>query len=70
MYFLMIGIFSVLPEISPIDPYSAFLPIIYVILFSLCFDWYYDMKRYLSDRKTNNMIVNIIRNSELIEIKA
>ena len=70
IYFLLIAIFAIIPEVSPIDPYSAFLPVLYVVLFSLCFDWYYDLKRYISDKKTNNAEVTVIRNNQKLQLKA
>ena len=61
MYFLIIAILSVIPSISTIDPVSAFIPVIFVIFFALLFDWYDDLKRYKNDNKTNNCLVNVIR---------
>lgn len=52
------------------DYYSAILPTLWVILFSLCFDYYDDLKRYLEDTKTNNLKVSVIRNGRPQTLKS
>ena len=70
IYFIIIAILSVIKEVSTIDPVSAFLPVLFVIFFSLIFDWGVDIKRYLSDKKINKKEVNIIRNGKKMKIKS
>ena len=69
IYFIIIAILSLIKEVSTIDPFSAFLPVLFVIFFSLTFDWGVDIKRYISDKKINNKEVNIIRNGKRVKIK-
>lgn len=39
VYFLFIAILNVIPFATTVDPYSAFLPVIFVIVYSLLFDY-------------------------------
>ena len=66
MYFILIAIIALFPQVSSIDAYSAIIPTVWVICFSLCFDYYDDLKRYLQDRRVNNQKVQVIRNGELL----
>ena len=70
MYFLFIATLNVIPFATTVDPYSAFVPVIFVIVFSLIFDYADDLQRYLSDRKINNAKVEVIRNGEQIKIRS
>ena len=69
-YFLAIAILNVVPYVNAVDPYSAFIPVAFVILFSLLFDWFDDFKRYLSDRRTNHEPVHVIRDGESFQTTA
>lgn len=46
------------------------IPTLWVIGFSLCFDYYDDLKRFNEDRKVNNQKVKVIRNGEILTICA
>lgn len=70
LYFIIIAVVALIPQVSAIDPYSAVIPTVWVILFSLCFDWYDDLKRYLQNRKVNNQPVELIRNGQKFTAQA
>ena len=70
LYFIVIAILSIIPSISPLEPISTFAPVAFVILFSMSFDLYEDLIRALSDRKTNNTTISLIRNGTTITTKA
>ena len=65
IFFLLKSTLSLFPQLSSIDPLSMWIPVIYIIIFSMCFDWYQDIKRYLTDKKENNRKVKVIRNGIL-----
>lgn len=69
-YFIIISIISLFPQVSSVDVYSAILPTLWVICFSLCFDYYDDLKRYVEDTKTNNLKVSVIRNGRIQVVKS
>lgn len=64
-YFILTSIICLFPQISSVDVYSAILPTLWVILFSLFFDYYDDLKRFMADRKINNQKVSVIREGRI-----
>ena len=61
MYFILQAIISFVPQVSTISPLSAVGPVVFVIVFSLCFDLTEDFLRYLKDRKTNMTKAIVLR---------
>ena len=55
IYFLIIAILQSIPEISPLSPYSAYFPLLFVLMVSIIREGIEDFRRYRSDRKTNMM---------------
>lgn len=53
IYFIVQCIVSFFPQISTISVPSAVGPVVFIIMFSLCFDWAEDFLRYLKDRRAN-----------------
>ena len=70
IFFIAKSSLSLFPQLSSINPLSLWIPVIYIIFFSMCFDWYQDIKRYLADKKVNNRKVKIIRNGVFKMVKA
>lgn len=60
----MIAIIASWPGIDAINTSAIFLPISYVISVGLLVDYYEDLKRFFSDRKTNNEKITIIEEEE------
>lgn len=54
IYFLISAILASIPIISPIDPLSAIMPLVFVIGFSMLKELADDFKIYAQDKKTNN----------------
>jgi magnesium-transporting ATPase (P-type) len=54
IYFLLTAILQCFPEISPLHPFSAVSPFIFVITLSLFREVLEDYNRFKSDRETNN----------------
>lgn len=53
IYFLIIAILQSVPVISPLSPYTAILPLAFVLAVSMVREGIEDYRRYRSDRKTN-----------------
>ena len=53
IYFLIIAILQSIPAISPLSPYTAYLPIIFVLTVSVIREGIEDFRRYRSDKKIN-----------------
>ena len=69
LYFVILSIISTFPNISTMNPFAFWVPVIFILLFSMSFDWYQDSKRFFSDRKINNKKIMIIRNGIILKIK-
>ncbi len=50
IYFIIIGVLSLIPVVSTISPLSAISPVIFIIFFSISFDLYEDFQRYRRDK--------------------
>ena len=70
IYFLFLSILSWFPQISTLNPYSVFVAIAFILIFSMAFDWYQDLKRYFSDKKVNNKKIKVIRDGKIIFLKS
>lgn len=62
IYFLISAIMQSIPLISPLSPFSAVAPLIFVISLSMIREGYEDYQRYKSDKESNSrktlMLVN------------
>ena len=70
IYFIFLSILSWFPIISTLNPYSVFVAVLFILVFSMSFDWAQDLKRYLSDKKVNNKKVKILRDGRILFLKA
>jgi phospholipid-transporting ATPase len=60
LYFLLTMIVTLIPNISPINPYTTIVPLVLILLLTMLKDGYEDFQRYLSDRKANNEPIHIV----------
>lgn len=54
MYFLIIAILQSIPEISPLTPVTAIIPLVFVLGISMIREGLEDYFRYKSDKETNS----------------
>lgn len=60
IYFLVSALLQCIPLISPLLPFSAVAPLLFVIGLSMAREGYEDLKRYKNDKKGNsNMSVKL-----------
>ncbi|KAL0480091.1 phospholipid-transporting ATPase [Acrasis kona] len=60
LYFLITMIITLIPTISPINPYTTILPLLLILCITMVKDGIEDLQRYASDRKSNNQPVLVI----------
>ena len=66
-YFLITAILQSISIISPLAPFSAIAPLVFVLCVSLLREGVEDYLRYRSDRKTNTKIARVHDGKEFIE---
>jgi magnesium-transporting ATPase (P-type) len=64
VYFLIIAILLSIKVISPLDPLTAWAPLIIVIAISMMREGYEDFQRFRSDKQLNNDKAKVFRNGE------
>ncbi|KAG2378857.1 hypothetical protein C9374_008005 [Naegleria lovaniensis] len=69
IYLLITVIAVLIPDISPIFPPAAVLPITFIVLLQMAKDGYEDFQRYRQDLKANNELCRVVRNGSLQEIR-
>lgn len=55
IYFLMIAVLQAIPQISPLNPITAIVPLAFVLSVSMIREAIEDYRRYKADKKTNMM---------------
>eukprot|EP00672_Neobodo_designis_P023113 CAMPEP_0174846656 /NCGR_PEP_ID=MMETSP1114-20130205/12434_1 /TAXON_ID=312471 /ORGANISM="Neobodo designis, Strain CCAP 1951/1" /LENGTH=1076 /DNA_ID=CAMNT_0016080921 /DNA_START=160 /DNA_END=3390 /DNA_ORIENTATION=- len=60
-YFLVNMIFALIPDVSPIHPATAVLPLLFVIGVALAKDGYEDYQRHKADNRANSMPTHVLR---------
>ena len=63
IYFLIAAILSLIPSISPLNPFATVLPLVIVIVLTFIKDGYADYKRHKVDRIVNDRKVLVCRHS-------
>lgn len=53
VYFLIIAVLQSIPAISPLSPYTAYLPLLFVLSASMIREGIEDFRRYRSDKRIN-----------------
>lgn len=64
VYFLIIAILLSIKVISPLNPLTAWAPLIIVIAISMIREGYEDFQRFRSDKKLNNDKANVFRDGK------
>jgi phospholipid-transporting ATPase len=69
IYFLITAILQSIPQISPLQPFTAIAPLVFVLGVSMIRDGFEDYLRYKSDREINNSPTTVYKQGSLQEIK-
>ena len=70
IYFLISAILNCIPQISPLNPVTAILPLIFVLAVSLIREAVEDCKRGSLDRQQNNELTYAYRNKKWVETQS
>eukprot|EP01135_Chromosphaera_perkinsii_P000065 Nk52_evm16s24 gene=Nk52_evmTU16s24 len=67
-YFLFMTILAFIPYTNAINPFTAFVPLLFVLTVSASKEGVEDYKRGLSDEEVNHSLTHALRNGEFVEI--
>lgn len=67
IYFLVSAIMQSIPLISPLTPFSAVAPLIFVISLSMIREGYEDVQRYKSDKQSNSSKTQVLKEGVFVE---
>jgi magnesium-transporting ATPase (P-type) len=67
---LVIAILQSIPAISPLNPFTAIAPLVFVIGLSMARDAYEDYKRYKLDDETNKKVFKVLKQGQFREVKS
>eukprot|EP01133_Synstelium_polycarpum_P011475 gene11475-13378_t len=67
-YFLVIAIIQLIPGISPVNPYTTWVPLLFVLSVTAIKEGVEDWKRRQSDNKINNLKAKVLRGQEFVNI--
>lgn len=67
VYFLIIAILQSIPVISPLSPYTAIMPLLFVLGVSVLREGIEDYRRYKTDKKTNMMTFHKLQSKGTFE---
>ena len=70
LYFLLNCIIAFIPDVSPITPVSALIPLLFVLTVALFKIGYEDWKRHQADARDNAAPVTILEGGEWVTIKS
>lgn len=70
IYFLLNMIISFIPSVSPVSPFTAVMPLLFVLVVALIKEGYEDYKRHREDSKANSTLVRVLRNDRLCFVKS
>ncbi|CAG9321794.1 unnamed protein product [Blepharisma stoltei] len=62
IYFLAIAVLQSIPQISPLTPFTAIFPLVFVLAVAMIREGVEDYFRYKSDKEVNSVPVNVYRN--------
>lgn len=68
-YFLCTAVIQSMPYISPLTPYSAVLPFLFVLGVSILREAVEDYQRYKSDKEINNSLVKAFKDNKWMQLK-
>ena len=60
IYFGLNAVIALIPDVSPITPVTAILPVVFILVVGAIKDAYEDYKRHVDDRENNSAPVNIL----------
>ncbi|KAN0043355.1 hypothetical protein ACTA71_011007 [Dictyostelium dimigraforme] len=63
-YFLVIAVIQLIPGISPVNAYTTWIPLIFVLAVTAVKEGIEDIKRNLSDKTVNNLDCRVLRNGK------
>eukprot|EP01022_Parablepharisma_sp_SALTPOND_P033355 TRINITY_DN88560_c0_g1_i1.p1 TRINITY_DN88560_c0_g1~~TRINITY_DN88560_c0_g1_i1.p1 ORF type:complete len:1431 (-),score=165.41 TRINITY_DN88560_c0_g1_i1:96-4388(-) len=61
VYFLVIAILQSIPQISPLNPLSGILPLVFVLVISMIREGIEDYRRYIEDKRANSQPVRVLK---------
>eukprot|EP01102_Stenamoeba_stenopodia_P019726 TRINITY_DN7518_c0_g1_i1.p1 TRINITY_DN7518_c0_g1~~TRINITY_DN7518_c0_g1_i1.p1 ORF type:complete len:1131 (+),score=258.43 TRINITY_DN7518_c0_g1_i1:213-3605(+) len=64
LWFLLVACLQLIPGVSPINPVTSFVPLIFVLAVSAIKEAFEDQKRRIQDREMNNQSAEIIRGGQ------
>lgn len=67
---MVIAILQSIPAISPLNPFTAIAPLVFVIGLSMARDAYEDYKRYKLDDETNKKVFKVLKHGQFREVKS
>ena len=68
VYFLATAVLQSIPEISPLNPFSAIAPLVFVLAVSMTREGVEDYMRYRSDKETNSVLTQVYRGGKFCEV--
>ena len=68
-YFLIVMIFSLIPGVSPTNPVTSVLPVVFILGVNMLKDLVEDFKRYRKNRIDNSRTVQVIRDGQRVPIR-
>eukprot|EP00760_Papus_ankaliazontas_P023389 PhM_4_TR2048/c0_g2_i1/m.95529/K14802/DRS2, ATP8A; phospholipid-transporting ATPase len=69
-YFLINMIIALIPGVSPINPMTSVLPLLFVLGVAAIKDGYEDYLRHRADTSANSIPAQVVRNGELVMVKS
>jgi len=60
IYFTIVMIFSLLPNVSPVFPITSILPVVFIVGVNMLKDGFEDLRRWQADRRINRKMLRII----------
>ena len=67
IYFLITAILQSIPAISPLSPFSAIAPVIFVIFLAVCREGFEDWLRHVSDNELNASTCTVYREGKFVQ---
>eukprot|EP00030_Apusomonadida_sp_AF-17_P008167 a847569_3.p1 GENE.a847569_3~~a847569_3.p1 ORF type:complete len:486 (+),score=233.45 a847569_3:28-1458(+) len=68
-YFLIVAILSAIPQISPIHPWSSFMPLVTVVLISMVREGIEDYGRHKQDKEVNRSTAHVLVDGVIEDIE-
>ncbi|KYR02985.1 P-type ATPase [Tieghemostelium lacteum] len=67
-YFLVIAAIQLIPGLSPVNPYTTWIPLIFVLLVTAIKEGIEDWNRNSSDKTVNNLLSHVLRGNQFVDI--